>query len=80
MVIHQADAMTLAASNALLKTLEEPAENVLMLLISDSPCSILPTIRSRLQSFSVSHVTPISHASDAAVVAKYRYCDAKTSE
>lgn len=58
-VIHQADAMTLAASNALLKTLEEPAENVLMLLISDSPSQLLPTIRSRLQAFSVSHVTPV---------------------
>lgn len=57
-VIHQADAMTVAASNALLKTLEEPADNVLMLLISDSPSQLLPTIRSRLQSFSVSHVTP----------------------
>ena len=57
-VIHQADAMTVAASNALLKTLEEPADDVLMLLISDSPAQLLPTIRSRLQSFAVSHVTP----------------------
>jgi DNA polymerase-3 subunit delta' len=57
-VIHQADAMTVAASNALLKTLEEPAENVIICLISDSPSQLLPTIRSRLQAFSVSHVTP----------------------
>lgn len=57
-VIHQADAMTLGASNALLKTLEEPASHVLMLLISDTPSQLLPTIRSRLQAFSVSQVSP----------------------
>ena len=57
-VIHQAEAMTLGASNALLKTLEEPADNVLMLLISDTPSQLLPTIRSRLQSVEVSRVSP----------------------
>lgn len=55
-VIHQAQNMTLGASNALLKTLEEPAPNVLMLLISDQPTALLPTIRSRLQAFDVSHI------------------------
>lgn len=55
-VIHQAQNMTLGASNALLKTLEEPAKNVLIFLISDQPTRLLPTIRSRLQSFDVSHV------------------------
>ncbi len=57
-VIHQADQMTLGASNALLKTLEEPADNVLMFLLSDTPSQLLPTIRSRLQSFKVSHILP----------------------
>lgn len=57
-IIHQADAMTLGASNALLKTLEEPADNVVLCLISDTPSQLLPTIRSRLQSFAVSHITP----------------------
>lgn len=57
-VIHQADAMTLGASNALLKTLEEPADNVLMLLMSDTPSNLLPTIRSRLQSINVSRIAP----------------------
>lgn len=56
-VIHQAHAMTLGASNALLKTLEEPADNVLICLISDTPSQLLPTIRSRLQSFAVSQVS-----------------------
>lgn len=56
-VIHQADTMTLGAGNALLKTLEEPADNVLLILISDTPSQLLPTIRSRLQRFEVSQVT-----------------------
>ena len=56
-IIHQAEAMTLGASNALLKTLEEPADNVLMCLISDTPSQLLPTIRSRLQSVPVSYIT-----------------------
>lgn len=56
-VIHQAESMTLGASNALLKTLEEPADNVLIFLLSDTPSRLLPTIRSRLQSFNVSQMT-----------------------
>lgn len=56
-VIHQADRMTLGASNALLKTLEEPADNVLMLLLSDTPSQLLPTVRSRLQQFEVSKIS-----------------------
>ena len=39
--------MTLAASNALLKSLEEPAGNTVMLLISHQPSRLLPTIKSR---------------------------------
>ncbi|ELA08838.1 DNA-directed DNA polymerase [Moraxella macacae 0408225] len=57
-VIHQADSMTLGASNALLKTLEEPAPNVLLFLISDTPSQLLPTVRSRLQFFNVSDINP----------------------
>lgn len=56
-VIHQADSMTLAAANALLKTLEEPANNVILILLSDTPARLLPTVRSRLQRFEVSKVT-----------------------
>lgn len=39
--------MTLAASNALLKSLEEPAGNTVLLLLSHQPGRLLPTIRSR---------------------------------
>lgn len=40
-----------AAANALLKVLEEPRDKVKLLLVSSRPDGVLPTIRSRCQSF-----------------------------
>jgi DNA polymerase-3 subunit delta' len=48
-VIEQAELMTAAAQNALLKTLEEPAGRTLIILLTDQFNSLLPTIRSRCQ-------------------------------
>ncbi|MGB0741697.1 MAG: DNA polymerase III subunit delta', partial [Planctomycetaceae bacterium] len=48
-VINDAHRMNAEGANALLKTLEEPPAQALILLISDSPDSLLPTIRSRCQ-------------------------------
>lgn len=48
-VINDAHRLTTEAANALLKTLEEPPANALILLICDDPDSLLPTIRSRCQ-------------------------------
>jgi DNA polymerase-3 subunit delta' len=47
--IQPAEQMNLAASNALLKMLEEPPANVLFLLISDNPHRLSATITSRCQ-------------------------------
>ncbi|BFM20202.1 DNA polymerase III subunit delta' [Gilvimarinus japonicus] len=44
-----AEAMNSNAANALLKTLEEPAADTLLILVTDSPSGVLPTIRSRCQ-------------------------------
>jgi DNA polymerase III subunit delta' len=52
-IIEPAEAMTLAAANALLKTLEEPADETFLFLISHQPERLLPTIRSRCQSLAV---------------------------
>ena len=41
--------MNVAASNALLKSLEEPGERTLFILVSDVPSRLLATIRSRCQ-------------------------------
>lgn len=48
-VIYSADRLNRAASNAFLKTLEEPPGQTLMLLLTDSPQQLLPTILSRCQ-------------------------------
>lgn len=56
-VIHHAEGMTLAAANSLLKTLEEPAAQVLICLLCDQPASLLPTIRSRLQRVAIHHIS-----------------------
>ncbi|WP_298865513.1 DNA polymerase III subunit delta' [uncultured Gimesia sp.] len=48
-IIDDADKMNAESANALLKTLEEPTANYLMILIASELDVILPTIRSRCQ-------------------------------
>jgi DNA polymerase III subunit delta' len=48
-MIYPADAMNFAASNALLKTLEEPSQQRFLILVTDSPGRLPATIRSRCQ-------------------------------
>ncbi|MFC4526499.1 DNA polymerase III subunit delta' [Dyella halodurans] len=47
--IDPADAMNAAAANALLKTLEEPSQQTLLMLVADAPWRLPQTIRSRCQ-------------------------------
>jgi DNA polymerase III subunit delta' len=47
--IDPADAMNAAAANALLKTLEEPASQTMLILLADEPWRMPATIRSRCQ-------------------------------
>ena len=47
--IHPAESMNTNASNALLKTLEEPGENTLIMLVTSQPSLLTATIRSRCQ-------------------------------
>jgi DNA polymerase-3 subunit delta' len=54
-VIVGADRMNASASNAFLKTLEEPPPQTLFLLLTDSPQNLLPTILSRCQRLDVDH-------------------------
>jgi DNA polymerase-3 subunit delta' len=46
-IIDAADDLNVNAANAVLKTLEEPPERGVLLLVSHSPGKLLPTIRSR---------------------------------
>lgn len=55
-VISPAEAMNIAAANALLKSLEEPGDKTLFILLSDVPSRMLPTIRSRCQQWSLPSV------------------------
>jgi DNA polymerase III subunit delta' len=48
-VLERAETMNDEAANALLKTLEEPAPYVVLLLLSDRPGQVMPTIASRCQ-------------------------------
>jgi DNA polymerase-3 subunit delta' len=47
--VDPADAMNAAAANALLKTLEEPTQATLLVLVADEPARLPATIRSRCQ-------------------------------
>ena len=48
-VLERADTMNDETANSLLKTLEEPPAYVVLLLLSDRPSQVLPTIASRCQ-------------------------------
>ena len=48
-VISPAEAMNRHSANGLLKTLEEPQSNKLILLLSSQPSRLLPTVKSRCQ-------------------------------
>ena len=50
-IIENANTMNPQASNALLKTLEEPTENIFFILLANDLNQLLPTIRSRCQIF-----------------------------
>jgi len=56
-VIEPAEALNIASSNALLKTLEEPGENIVIILLADHYLKLPATIRSRLQHFALDRIT-----------------------
>jgi DNA polymerase-3 subunit delta' len=57
-LINPAEAMNNNAANSLLKTLEEPTEKLLFLLVTHKPQQLLPTILSRCLAFPVATPTP----------------------
>jgi DNA polymerase III delta' subunit len=48
-LVDDADRLSIAAQNALLKTLEEPPGQALIVLVTAAPGALLPTVRSRCQ-------------------------------
>jgi DNA polymerase-3 subunit delta' len=67
-LIDEADRMTIGAANALLKTLEEPPDHSLFLLITSRPAALPSTIRSRCQS--LRFATPARTQVEAALILK----------
>jgi len=57
-VLVPAQAMTAAAQNALLKTLEEPSPRTVLVLVTARPSGLLATLRSRCQRIEVSRPAP----------------------
>ncbi|NIB41218.1 DNA polymerase III subunit delta' [Pseudomaricurvus alkylphenolicus] len=73
-VIEPVEALNINAANALLKSLEEPSGDSLLLLVSHMPSQVMATIRSRCQQLefpmpdqeqSLSWLTPLSVGQDA---------------
>ncbi|MGX5698077.1 DNA polymerase III subunit delta' [Acinetobacter kookii] len=56
-VIEPAEALNIASANALLKTLEEPGERVVIILLADHYLKLPATIRSRLQHFALDRIS-----------------------
>lgn len=69
-IIDEVHMLTPEASNALLKTLEEPPENVVFILATTDPQKVLPTIHSRCQRFDFHRVTVEEITKHLADVAK----------
>lgn len=57
-IIDPAEALSASSSNALLKTLEEPARDTHFILVARSPDLLLPTIRSRSQAIYIGQSRP----------------------
>ena len=57
-VVDSVDEMNSNAANALLKLLEEPPDNTVLLLISHQPARLLPTIRSRCRTLRCVPLSP----------------------
>ena len=75
-LIKPAEAMNLFSANSLLKTLEEPTDDALLILLSNQPSLLLPTIRSRCQQ--VVFPRPAAEAGEAWLAAQLSAFEGKT--
>ena len=74
MFIWLPEKMNIAASNALLKLLEEPWDRTLFLLVSEKPSKLLKTITSRAQEIVVTGID------ESAIIAHLRLCGVDSSK
>jgi DNA polymerase-3 subunit delta' len=59
-IVDDANRLTLEASNALLKIIEEPPEQTMFILVAEQPQALLETIRSRCTAVYFSNPSPIA--------------------
>ncbi len=75
-VIDECHMLSTAASNALLKTIEEPPSRVVFILATTNPERVLNTIKSRCQKFDFRRISPndiFQHLSEIAVKESIEY-------
>ena len=77
MIIWMADKLNVAASNKLLKLLEEPTDKTLFILITENEEDIIQTIRSRCQ---VLHFSALSEEAIANHLIQYQNIDEKKAK
>lgn len=68
-IIDDADRLTVNAQNALLKTLEEPNEKVILILVCHDQAKILPTIKSRCV---IKNFNPVANEEIAKMISSNR--------
>ncbi|HEY1505161.1 MAG TPA: DNA polymerase III subunit delta' [Stellaceae bacterium] len=68
-IVDGADTMNPHAANSLLKILEEPPKNTVLLLASDNPARLLPTIRSRCRTLALK---PLQDATMTELLQRFR--------
>jgi DNA polymerase-3 subunit delta' len=68
-IVDTADEMNRHAANAVLKILEEPPDRAILILVSDNPGRLLPTIRSRCRRLAL---RPLSDTVVADLLGRYR--------
>jgi DNA polymerase-3 subunit delta' len=68
-IVDTADEMNRNAANAVLKILEEPPDRAILILVSDNPGRLLPTIRSRCRRLTL---RPLSDAVVGDLIGRYR--------
>jgi DNA polymerase III subunit delta' len=68
-IIDEADEMSTSAANSVLKILEEPPKRAVLMLLSENPGRLLPTIRSRCR---ILLLKPLARAEVAAALERFR--------
>jgi DNA polymerase III subunit delta' len=78
-IVDEADALMESAQNALLKTLEEPPQASVFILVSSMPDALLPTVRSRCRPLRFGDLTPAEVAAVLVRDHEYDEADAKAA-